>query len=443
MKRILPICLLLMYSGLQAKPYDFDNGFYTPSEVSSYDSIFSDKPFEAPNFLVAKTIFGHDKRDEIINAGNPITDKLKKSVAGMIPKDNLSIDGMIASFERTTLVDYDVCSSAKFSDQPLTSDCTGFLISHNMIMTAGHCVTSFKDCSDYYWAFDLDLENVSDLDLDMKDVYNCKQIIARELNEETHEDYVIIELDRTVYGRVPVQFSQKKISIGDNVAMIGHPTGLPMKISPEGIVNDVEENFILAKIDSFGGNSGSPVYESSTGDVIGLLRGGGEDFYQSYEGCLKYSICIETNNSSSCSGEEIFRLDQFDFDTIFSQNNNQDPLFQAVFLNDLDEVRNLLDSGHNINVVERSDNASALVMAIEMGHYDIADLLIDSGIDLDAKTRIGRETALTLAIYNELIDLSIKLIKEGAKVNIKTREGFDARDLADQSGIYEIIELLE
>ena len=61
--------------------------------------------------------------------------------------------------------------------------------------------------------------------------------------------------------------------------MLGHPSGLPLKLTKGGIVkNNSQRDYISCDLYAFSGNSGSPVFCSATQKVIGILRSGGEDY---------------------------------------------------------------------------------------------------------------------------------------------------------------------
>jgi len=62
------------------------------------------------------------------------------------------------------------------------------------------------------------------------------------------------------------------IGFGTEVYMIGHPSGLPQKVAVNASVRSLEgAAYFYTSLDAFQGNSGSPVFDRNTGEVIGIL----------------------------------------------------------------------------------------------------------------------------------------------------------------------------
>ena len=59
----------------------------------------------------------------------------------------------------------------------------------------------------------------------------------------------------------------------------GHPSGLPRKITANASVTDNESRTrFTTNLDSFGGNSGSPIFASPSNLLIGILVEGRPDY---------------------------------------------------------------------------------------------------------------------------------------------------------------------
>jgi hypothetical protein len=117
------------------------------------------------------------------------------------------------------------------------------------------------------------------------------------------DDYAFIELDRKVTDLEPLKVrTSGKISKGDSVVVIGHPTGLPTKIADGAKVRSIQGKFFSANLDTFGGNSGSAVFNAVTHEVEGILVRGETDYvYNSTLGCQVVNVC----SNDSCRGEDV------------------------------------------------------------------------------------------------------------------------------------------
>lgn len=192
-----------------------------------------------------------------------------------------------------------LCEDTPFYDQPLGSYCSGFLVSPNRIVTAAHCISNQIQCEETDFAFDYAKRtpNQDTYEFRPQDVYSCKRVVHTDLQR----DISIIELTSTVVGRVPLNIRRSgQVSPNDELVLIGHPVGLPSKISGGGQVIDSNGSRILASIDAFVGNSGSVVMGRRSGLVEGVLVRGEPD-YIFENGCNRENIC----SSRNCTGEEL------------------------------------------------------------------------------------------------------------------------------------------
>jgi hypothetical protein len=179
---------------------------------------------------------------------------------------------------RTMQRNMNVCSGERFIEQPILPDCTGFLIADDLLVTAGHCVETEYQCRSFRWVFGFE-KGVDRIK--RSDVYNCAEIVSHNLSSVSFmtKDYSILRLDRPVLDRdrLPIRLSGR-ISTGEDLAVIGHPTGLPLKIADNATVQSARINFFYSDLDTFSGNSGSPVIGIHTQQVEGILVEGEEDF---------------------------------------------------------------------------------------------------------------------------------------------------------------------
>lgn len=231
-----------------------------------------------------KVIYGSDDRTEVHKYPDRNIQKLASSVAGQVknydlyPSDGL---GYTEYFSPTLGERINACPGERFLDQPILMSCTGFLVGEDLLVTAGHCMSRWSDCSSNSWVFNF-TEGKSVIP--SKDIYRCKDIVAREevsLPLIGTTDYAIIKLDRKVEGRSPLKFRTKgKVKNGTEVLVVGHPMGLPLKIADNATVKGSFGKTFKTNLDTYGGNSGSPVMDAKTGLVEGILVQGSKDLNQ-------------------------------------------------------------------------------------------------------------------------------------------------------------------
>lgn len=259
---------------------------------------------------VDKVVYGVDDRKDIFESNSALFKKLASSTAAMIPQGQLeSVEGDLFEIKGTTLEEDGVCSDARFAKQITAANCSGFLVGDQYLVTAGHCIESLSDCSNYSWVFDyanLKQENTKQT-VAKKDVYTCTEIISRALDRATENDYALVKLDRKVEGRAPLKFrTSGKIGNKTALVVIGHPSGLPSKIADGANVrSNSNKVYFQATLDTFGGNSGSAVFDSKTGVIEGILVRGERDYVSDpVEACNRPKVCKVTE----CRGEDVTRI---------------------------------------------------------------------------------------------------------------------------------------
>lgn len=253
-----------------------------------------------------KVVYGEDNRRDVYDSPNASFIELSKSTAAMINSNNLKtvLNGEV-EVTGTTLQARGICAQERFSTQLSAANCSGFLVSSNKLVTAGHCIKSTADCKSYKWVFDFKVDNAEQkgVSVPSTSIYSCKRIISRKLDNTTKDDYAYIELDRKVLDRQPLKVRRSgKVAKGDALVVIGHPTGLPTKISDGANVRNLQSKFFQANLDTYGGNSGSAVFNVQTEEVEGILVRGETDYvYNSALGCQVSNVCSD----EGCRGEDV------------------------------------------------------------------------------------------------------------------------------------------
>jgi len=244
-----------------------------------------------------KVIYGEDDRVEPYTVTDEKLLAVSNSVAAMIPVADIKLptssrssttwgrggDSQSSKKEVTvtapTLSERNICASERFSDQITAANCSGFLVAEDVLITAGHCIEDQSDCDNFRWVFGYQVAADGKLaKMTANDVYECKKIIGRELND-TGGDFAVIKLNKKVANRTPMKLNLAgKPQLADEVIVLGHPTGLPQKIAGGAEVRKLEDIFFKANLDTYGGNSGSPIINARTYEVEGILVRGAEDY---------------------------------------------------------------------------------------------------------------------------------------------------------------------
>lgn len=256
-----------------------------------------------------KVIYGDDDRLDVYEATDALHLELAKSTAAMISTGKVSFDGDEATISGSSLSSRGICATAKFAKQMTAANCSGFLVGEDLLVTAGHCIRTQADCDNNYWVFDFAVEvnGESAAKVPTDSVYKCKEIIERDLNRTNSDDFALLRLERKVKDRQPLTVrTEGKVEDKTALVVIGHPTGLPTKIADGAIVRENSNPvYFQSNLDTFGGNSGSAVFNTTTGQVEGILVRGETDYvYDSSQGCRVPKEC----SNEGCRGEDVTRI---------------------------------------------------------------------------------------------------------------------------------------
>lgn len=255
---------------------------------------------------IPKVIYGDDDRIDVPDSTNEMLNKLAASTAAMIKGSDIGADGSLPA--ETLGESFNLCPGEKFAEQINPAVCSGFLVRSDVLVTAGHCIRTEADCENYKWAFGF--YNGVDK-LDPSNVYSCSKILKTVVNSKTSgngADFAVIKLDRKVSGRKPLAFRQSgQASKGAPLVVIGHPSGLPTKIAGGANVRSLESGYFVANLDTFGGNSGSAVFNASSGEVEGILVRGELDYVSDV---VDGKVCKRVNKCANdgCDGEDVTKI---------------------------------------------------------------------------------------------------------------------------------------
>ena len=235
-------------------------------------------PFASSLKSAEKEIYGEDDRIDVYQETDPDRLAVAKSVCGFMYLDDVldNEDGTYSldpgvNFYHGRLPGEDV----PFQDQPLCTWCTGFVVGTDLVATAGHCINERKiDDICVVFGFEMADAETPILTLTEDQVYLVDEVIARE--EEDELDFAIVRVDRpiTAPGAVPLPIRREgRIPDETSVGIIGHPLGMPLKITfgPETrVYENVRDLVFVGNFDGQMGDSGAPVFNQDTLVVEGI-----------------------------------------------------------------------------------------------------------------------------------------------------------------------------
>ena len=257
-----------------------------------------------------KLIYGVDDRQDLYQVADANIQTLADSVVSLIDISSISDNGNGNSRISTVpfRISNNLCDGERFREQPTAPHCSGFLVAPDIVATAGHCVNQNNLArTRFVFGFRMINETEANVVISNSDIFRGVALIVRE-EISTGADFALVRLDRPVTGHtiVPIRRSDK-ISDGEDVFVIGHPSGLPLKFANGARVQDNSpSSFFVANLDTYGGNSGSPVFNEDNGVVEGILVRGDTDFVR-LNGCLVSNVCPTTG----CRGEDVTRTTEF------------------------------------------------------------------------------------------------------------------------------------
>ena len=244
-----------------------------------------------------KVVYGNDDRRDVYAETNDVRSALSRSVCALVDASNViensegTYDLRVSEYRVAGLAP---CSGEPFRNQPVVAFCTGFMVGPDLIATAGHCIDDSELLgARFVFGFRMEDANTPRTTVDAEEVYTGVEVVARQL--EGSFDYAVVRVDRDIVAPgaaiLPLR-TAGEIAPGTKVGVVGHPAGLPVKIAfgDQTVVRDSDDpGFFVANLDSYGGNSGSPVFNADTGVVEGILVRGETDF-ETLQDCFRSRV---------------------------------------------------------------------------------------------------------------------------------------------------------
>jgi len=271
---------------------------------------------DAPDSVAAEgasLIYGNDDRRDYYQLTSPAHITLADATAMVLSNGDLAASngGWQVDVSTSFAAYYDLCPTEPYASQPAPGWCTAFRVGPDLVATAGHCITTSGECQGTSFVFGFRMDSASTVRswVTNDDVYRCVQIIARA--ETATDDWAVIRVDRTIVGKPTLAVRRSgKVVDGAPLVLSGHPAGLPLKVAANASVRaNAHANYFEANVDAYGGNSGSPIVNATTGLVEGVLVRGNDDFvYNRKAKCYTSNKCFD----SGCpTWEEATRTTRF------------------------------------------------------------------------------------------------------------------------------------
>lgn len=264
---------------------------------------------QAGSNLGVDAIYGLDNRLDGSAIAEKDLIKLKSAIGLIVSKDQLTKGLLTSEIKATTMKEsLNVCQDVRFAKELTIDSCTAFLIAPDLMATAGHCIQEASECENKIIAFDVNesSQKGDHYKISNTNIYECQEIVAQSFNDSG--DYSVFRLKKKT-RRTPLKLrTTGELSEKDKVLMLGHPLGQPLKLSPSVSPTDLSSpSSFKAPLNSFVGNSGSPVINARTLKVEGILVNGAEDFLlDEINQCYRFQV----HEVKAGSGEGVSRISE-------------------------------------------------------------------------------------------------------------------------------------
>ena len=209
-----------------------------------------------------------------------ITDEQVKknavSVAAVMLKDNLIKEkkGIFRIKVKKYGEVFNLWEGENFREQPISAGRihTGFLVEKDIIATATHYVNRGNvENLRFVFGYRMLSPKSPVIRVPEKDIYKGNKIKDYVLSRSDGTAFDLVQLDREVEGQEVLKLSPSEISSDYEIYVLGHPCGLPLKYAPGARVQHFNDIYFAADLDVYMSSSGSPVFNSETHEVIGIV----------------------------------------------------------------------------------------------------------------------------------------------------------------------------
>jgi len=263
----------------------------------------------------AMPVYDRDDREDPVEVEDSRTLALADSTAALFESGRVVLRGGRAYLATKSYQESRrLCPGERFAGQRVGASCSGALVGPDLLLTAGHCVTDEQNCKGtaFVFGFRVGADGSTPASVPAGEVYRCAALLGRRLEDGRGSDWALVRLDRAVAGRSPLGLSRGPVAKGTPLLVIGHPDGLPQKVAGNATVLDPSPaSYFITDLDTFEGNSGSPVFDARTRLIAGVLVRGEDDFdsvkLPDGSRCFKPKVCLK----GDCRGEDVTKASEF------------------------------------------------------------------------------------------------------------------------------------
>lgn len=216
-------------------------------------------------------------------------------------------------------------------------------------------------------------------------------------------------------GAVPILESGRKVgAANDGSTLTGVVLDSNGAVIPEIVVTAVNAS-TGAQFSTTANDEGEFRFES-------LTQG---KYTVTFEGRMGFSsktIEVSLNGNDSKRVKEVLDVAGSSMGGMMISSSPEEPLVLAAFNDDLGAVKELLQNGAKVDVLDEPYDATALDLAVSRGNREIVKALLEAGADANAKNEDNR-TALMFVTSEASPEIIRDLVAAGADVNWRADDG--------------------